>query len=330
MTWEDINIQIEKLTPAQKETISIEAETTYSYDEGSPIVCIYYTREETDEEERQMAEKRPIKLVLTQQRDYRAPSGSGGGPKPFGEVTPEIRNWLCGQLDEVQKYFYSDFEQFPELPAVAKVRLIDKATAKSHRPNRLFSKENAPIIQALQPNLLLVSLTKIALSRLKHEILTDPTIEGKHNISTIQSITPFKKDEAISPYLSAAVNDGKPIKIKLFDYHNQYQNIKLLEYFNGLFHKGQNKRQAVLEEMKYGIEPIYKLTSYADTDLERLKGFIGIQSLSPFPNYSCSFAPDESRGSAPCQLPPPSPGVDYPIVGLLDSGVADSVPSIAP
>ena len=81
----------------------------------------------------------PIKVVLPSDSDVSRPEPGGGPRKQFGEVTPEIRQGLINQLDDVEQHFRRKFSRFPNTPAVARVVLKREALAKSHRPSGLLT-----------------------------------------------------------------------------------------------------------------------------------------------------------------------------------------------
>ncbi|MFN8655617.1 MAG: hypothetical protein U0105_04710 [Candidatus Obscuribacterales bacterium] len=87
----------------------------------------------------------PIKVVIAQDSDYFVPESGGGSRTVFGEVTGELRQSLSDQVSTVERDFADSFKRFPDVPAVAKVKLKKEALAKSHRPHSLFSDRTCPI-----------------------------------------------------------------------------------------------------------------------------------------------------------------------------------------
>lgn len=71
-----------------------------------------------------MGERRnnPILRVAQRDQDYRPPeSGGGGTTKEIVEVTPQLRENLCGKIGEISASLDDSFRLWPEIPAVAKL-----------------------------------------------------------------------------------------------------------------------------------------------------------------------------------------------------------------
>ena len=74
----------------------------------------------------------PIKVVISKDSDFVAPQPGGSDFEPLDPVTPEVRASLSSQVRAVQSTLTQAFAKW-ELPGVAKVKLKDKALAKTKR-----------------------------------------------------------------------------------------------------------------------------------------------------------------------------------------------------
>jgi hypothetical protein len=90
--------------------------------------------------------------------------------------------------------------------------------------------------------------------------------------------------------------------------------------------------QIEMERLEYSSGlTIYRLTGVSPEHYERLSQFIGTQSLGLFPEFHVVRPASQPVGRlTPATFPPPKKGVDYPIVGLIDTGIAPGNPFLAP
>lgn len=270
-----------------------------------------------------MAENRrlPLKVVPLLQDDLYKPEGSGGEKKVFDDVTPESRGKLAAQVIEVRGRFEQAFQEFPNVPAVARAKLKPQAIAKSHRPTSVLSAKTCPIIGAEGIGDLLVSVTQQGLERLARRIERVRTKVGIANLSTLQSFTAFE------PQVETL--DGETAKVKLFRHQSSLLDSAVDDSFSRVV-----RRYGIREphEVKYGRGlKIYRLPLKRPEIVEALRGFVGTQSVGPFPVYlpvrSTSIP---VRNAAPQDFPTPQPGTDHPLVGIVDSGTREDDPYLTP
>lgn len=263
----------------------------------------------------------PLKVVPLLEGDLYTPEPGGGPKKVFGEVTPETRGQLAAEVMGIQKHFVHAFAAHPNLPAVARVKIKPEAVAKSHRPLTVLSKHTCPIIGAEGLGQLLVSVTAQGLENLARRIETDRTQVGIANLSTLESFTAFR------PLIE--VPEDAIVKVKLFRHHDSSYDTELDKVFRQVVrHFGIRDPR----EIRYGRGlKIFRL-HLKESELETaLKNYVGTQSVGPFPVYH----PVRSnaipvRRAAPDDFPNPRVGVDYPIIGVVDSGTAVNDPYLSP
>jgi len=267
----------------------------------------------------------PIKVVIPQERDYFRPSHGGGDPKEFVDVTTEVRGSLVAQLERVNNYFNPMFQKFPRTPAVARVTLRKQALAKSYRPDNLLNTNTCPIIGVEGFGELLVSVQPQSLELLADNVRTVNTKTGIADISTIQSIVPYTTSdvlgsEGVNALKDEMKNSRHPVKLRLFQHYNTILNDRVLHSFREQI---EELNMPFPEEVNYypGMK-IFRVEEIWEDLLNPLVQFIGTQRLSVFPRYQVLRTESTPlREALDSDFPPPDEKYDYPLVGVIDSGI---------
>src|SRR5690242_10963166 len=110
----------------------------------------------------------PIKLILPNQGKERLVPTGGTTPVPFRPVDVAYRRRLSTQVNAARQTITSQTSKTRIAPM--RVKLLPEASAKSHRPERLFSSDSCPIIGAGRLGEIFVKATAAGLGRLVHEI----------------------------------------------------------------------------------------------------------------------------------------------------------------
>ena len=267
----------------------------------------------------------PIKVVFPKKdRDYRPNNPGGGSSTEFVPVTRDLRESLNEQVKGVAEYFNQAFRLSADVPAVARVRLRPQAIAKSHRPTDLFTPDTCPIIGGNDAGELFVSVRPRGLARLNAAIDENETDYMKANISTIQEIEPYRSDDALAnARLDTAARQADEAsvtaKVRLFNHLTASDNDAVEREFRRIAQEGDIAR---VEAMNYaeGLR-LYRVTSNATELLSRLANFVGVQSVSAFPEFRVvKTASRQLFDITAAHFPPPIPGRDYPLVGIIDTG----------
>lgn len=279
-------------------------------------------------------EKRlPIKSIGISNSDFHRPVVSGSTKVFDKNVLSQTRLQLSTEVAEVQAAFAQVFASEPSLPAVAKVKLKEKAYAKSYRPTELFSDNGCPIISVRHFGELLTSVTPSGLTSLRSAILGDTRVKSEANISTIETIEPYTAVDAVPigiDVLQELIEEGlDSLKFKLFQHDTAGQNQALLAAF---FRRIKELGLELPEEIHYadGLK-IFNIKRPSLEAAQSLMNFVGTQSMSPFPSYKlvrkeCSIV----RPALPEHFAKPNPGITYPVLGLIDSGVDPTDSVLAP
>lgn len=265
--------------------------------------------------------KLPIKVIPVLKDDMVHPENRGGPKKLFREVDREFRETIEAQVLQIRDHFQESFRRLPQVPAVAKVTVRKDAVAKSHRPYGIFNEKTCPIIGSEGLDQILVSVTGPGLERLATEVRLSQAKDKIANISTLELLEPVK------PQIEIPTED-EFAKVKLFRHHLPARDANLELAFVKLL----NELGLDGSEVIYGAGlKIYKVEAENRNALQEMGLFVGIQSLGAFPTYySVRTASTPVRAADPSDFPLPQADVNYPIVGLIDSGIAPDDPFLAP
>lgn len=257
----------------------------------------------------------PLKLVLSRKNDTQPNFANGGGPKFFGEVTPEMQEMLQRQLKNIENFYDNVFEESKNVPMVAKVVMIDSAISKSNKPNRFC--KNLPIIGTDTLNEIYVKVTKEGIKQTIDEIGTLPAKEFKANMTAIKEIVPVYPSEKLTGF---SLNEGtKTIKVKNFNFQDDLSNLQASKYF---------EEKLVQSDLKFKFKDYTKNVKFYEVevknndDIEFISNIGVVKSIEQFHSYSMSV--DETQESDSIFIMDKFDFEDTEeIIGIIDSGIAD-------
>ena len=266
-------------------------------------------------------ERLPIQVVIPREKDYSA-NKPGGSKKFLCPYTEELRLNFENQCKSLQLSFKDSFEQFPATPCIGKVVMKEKAIAKSHKPTALFKSSTCPIIGTERLNEVLIKVTPQGLNHLINNVKSASTKDVKINLTKIQNIVPYSITDKIAIENFDSISAiSKPIKVKLFAFDDEADN----QYFTRGFEKllDQLGLQNQFSKPIYGENlNIYKIKCIEKEKINLIAAYPGVRKISFFPHYACDFPNIISAGKQIENLPMPTEGVDYPIIGIIDSGIS--------
>ncbi len=263
-----------------------------------------------------MADRRPIRLVLTEDRDLTSVPASGGPRKVFKEVDESFRQNISKDLDAIEEKF-SEQLTTQNLPVVATATLEGEALAKSHRPETLFTPQTCPIIGWDSIGSLRLSVTESGLRRLRRQVSQGSTQNIIADLSTLIEIRPFEPSlDAIQPFAAQDAGRSRPLKLKIFNHHDSELNDRLTKSLATILgSKGD------LQQLTYSSEMIvYRIDEPSEELIQKLSSFVGTQSLMPLPTFSLTAQYMPVGVTNDQSFPPPNDEEEYPLVGLIDSG----------
>lgn len=229
-----------------------------------------------------MGEKNlPIKLVLQKASDTQKNQG-GGNIKFFCDVTQELQDAMTEKLEGILSYYESVFQESDLIPAVGKITVRTEAIAKSHKPNDFC--RNCPIIGNEDLGEIYIKVSKKGIEDTLKLIQNPPSERFRANMTAITDIEPITASEKISTDLSRISSEGyfdvvrKRIKIKLFDFDDDFDNIQLTEYvMRKISEFGFSDKH---ELITYGDRiKLIKLEVQSYDDIIKLAGINGVKSI---------------------------------------------------
>lgn len=134
----------------------------------------------------QTADRLPIKLIMPNQGKQKKVPGGGSPPKPFRTVDDTFRNSLSVQITAAQKAVSPHIKEIGATPV--RVKLIAKASAKSHRPENIFSDQTCPIVGAGRLGELFIKATSEGLSKLNDIVRNGQSDRIIKELSCIEAI----------------------------------------------------------------------------------------------------------------------------------------------
>jgi len=232
----------------------------------------------------------------------------------------------------VESYFDTWFVESPGIPAVARVVLKKEALAKSHRPSALFA-ASCPILGCRKLGELLISVTRAGLRNLSQRVRTDKGRAAEADISTIDAIEPFTADDAIGATGRKALRDDlrrkcNELRVRLFLHTEDEANAKLQRRFGDTVTRlGLPKP----DEVNYarGMK-IFRLINVKPSHIGELARFAGTQSVGTFPHYTLKTSSTRVRDADPRRFTRPDPKADYPVIGIVDTGINPHHPILSP
>lgn len=275
----------------------------------------------------------PIQVVLPRKEDVQKVD-PGGSKKYMGECTPELRQQLASQFQNLLDYYQQNMAEYPSVPCVGKVTMKDKAIAKTHKPTRLLSPDNCPIIGSGNLNEIYIKVTRPGVEHSINEILRSQTEDLMINLTKIERVEPYKPEDIVENLEIRTIHhtkDGKiePLKIKLFDYRDETDNQSNLQEFISLI--GKLGLSGQLTEVKYSSQmKIFKLICDNPQSINKIISFSGVKQISFFPKYFSALNEIREVEKLLQNLPLPEPGIEYPIIGIVDSGIKPGHPFLEP
>ncbi|MDR1405094.1 MAG: S8 family peptidase [Candidatus Methanoplasma sp.] len=260
----------------------------------------------------------PIQVVSPRNLDYSAVNG-GGSTKELEPYTPEMRESISKQCMNLKTVLNKTFLQFPAQPCVGKVVMKEKAIAKTHKPTELFKEDTCPIIGTEMINEILIKVTPDGLDKLIRNLDTFDTKKVRANITKIESIMDYSVSGKINIQGSELdYKQSQSLKIKLFTFDNENDNLRSVESFeNHLERLGIDKKR-----LNYGSKlRIYKLNCIGKDVLREVAEHPAVHKISLFPSYVCGPMSVSDADRMMKDLPKPDPNEEYPVIGMIDSGI---------
>tara|TARA_R110001583_G_scaffold20543_1_gene78995 strand:- start:2592 stop:5279 length:2688 start_codon:yes stop_codon:yes gene_type:complete len=266
-----------------------------------------------------MAKKNlPIKLFQKRQKidDRRVEGMSSNIPPKWqlgGEELLARANSLLEPLNELDTFFDTRDKARSFIPATLRVDIDDNAIAKSHRTdiqklfNGQFSKNN--IIGFIDSNSAIVKVDSIEDSKVIRRNIKNYNQNPKA-ISAVEAVKVFE------PFI-ADIEKNETVKISLID----FLNYEINNAVKVSFEKYCKQKNVDIIETNYSSGLIiFKIKNVTKAQLDSISDFEALESITFMPKYSVGM--DLLGTTEALEVKDPIEGEEYPIIGVLDSGIA--------
>ncbi|MBN2826650.1 MAG: S8 family peptidase [Tissierellales bacterium] len=263
----------------------------------------------------------PIKFFQKRISDERKTEGGGSKTEPKWLLNEEDLATRSQEFSELIDYeielLRNRTKEFDFIPTVLNLTIDDNAIAKTHRTaiKKVFNVNNkSNIIGFSKANNLLVKIDSV-----------EDALEIKENIghfnknpialSAIEDLSSFEPLVLVDEHAVTGLENS--YKISLLNYYDTAMNNAV----KATFEKFCQTIDVELKETFYSPDLIiYKAKKINADNLRELKSFAALESFSFMPRYQVSLDCLEDKIDVPIKKP--IDGVEYPIVGILDSGIA--------
>lgn len=276
-----------------------------------------------------MADKNlPIKFFQKRQKDEMDTEGGGGGKLPKwanAELLGEKASYVRSVLSDISKSLAEKAKRNNYVPSVIKLKVNEDALAKTYR------REIGNLFNVGKLNIIGVNGEDEVLVKIDNENDLQAIIKKFSNINdafpsvtTLVGISAITNAEEYKPQIEVEPNTETVLKVKLFNYGNSDLNGIVIK----LFESYCNEKKLPFERAMYsGDLNIYRLTAITPDAFDELKDFDGVQLVAEMPTYDITM--DELTEENTIAVKKPKDGQTYPVVGVLDTGIAD-IPHLAP
>jgi len=272
----------------------------------------------------------PIKLIMPKQGRERRVQGGGSKAVPFRDVDDKFRGGLAKQLAAATEAIKAQMQELGAAPL--RVKLVPKASAKSHRPETLFNEKTCEIVGAGKLGELFVKATPAGLDRLAERIQkahSELLIKELSSVEAIEAVTPAFRRRGLAPQeilkRSARGERGFRTRVRLFDFGEANEQRALVRSL----HATCEQRRIRLNSAGYSPESyVFGAECKSAEDVEALSKLVAVRSISGMPLIRML----RPKMFNPMKLPklPSRAEVagEVPVVVVVDSGISTALPEL--
>lgn len=257
----------------------------------------------------------PIKIFEKRKGYDDRDTEGGGSDKPpkwvlSGEELTKRSQHLVSCVSDITKEYRNSLKN-KKLPLVVTSQLSDDAIAKSHRDRivNVLESDNKDNVIGFYGDRCILSMitTEVVLNNIEHSLAN---LDNDILISSLSDMEIFK------PYIDK-VEEENVYKVKLINYNDFDLNTATKRLFVQLC---SNNHINLVGGVKYTSElTIYKVIVDSLDQLEILEDFEGLYSVTPMEKIEASLDFFEADVEVPIKMP--NEDDNYPIVGVLDTGI---------
>ena len=272
-----------------------------------------------------------IKVIMPKQGTERKVPDGGTPTRPFRTVDAKYRSRLSSQVTAIRTAIAPQIKTAGAAPV--RVKLLSKAVAKSHRPERLFSPQSCPIVGGGSLGELFVKATLEGLDRLGKIIddnRSDQITKELSCVEMIEPVTPVYRRSRLDAeevlQRSPRGKHGFITRVRLFNFGADRGQPKLVEDF-----KITCRKRGITVRSNRGYLPssfTYEIECRDVEDVEVLSNIVGVRSIAPMPLIR-TIRP-RTFAAKPLPPLPKADNVtgDFPVVVVVDSGISDKNPGL--
>lgn len=267
----------------------------------------------------------PFQRIPFQRADLSAPENNGGGNKELVPVTAEYRATLIGALATAAERLRPEIEIHPASQGVLVFKLRDTAIAKSHRPNTLAAEAGLQLAGVARIEEMLVAANAASLHSLARVIHSRNTKQIRANLSAIETIQAWDQTRRMAASALQLRQRGR-VLLSLFRFNAADATARNVDALRGLLQRFNVHAEELVQ--RWG-PPIFRVNMDAVSDeaLGVLSVFPGLRSIFPEPRAHSAAT---GAGFVPGPVPPPTPGMQLPVVGVFDTGASAGATSLRP
>ena len=260
----------------------------------------------------------PIKLFDKRKEvDERRVEGGGDSdniPKwvlPIEALGERVNEFVSTIVESAEEFKTRDQDRL-FIPSAIRVEIDENATAKSHRSEikKIFNVNRKTNLIGFDGDRTIL----IKIDNEKDAVAIEANIKnirvnqvGLSAITKIQTFEPEIIEEKHSDALKVSILN--------------YQDFELNNAVKASFEMFCSKHNIQFKKTNYSPELIiYKIVDNNEVTIDALKEFEAIESISFMPKYEVVLDLTDDAGQL--EVKKPLPNIDYPIVGILDSGIA--------
>lgn len=272
----------------------------------------------------------PIKIINKRvEVDERKPEpGFGGNIPSFVLKDDKLKQKalsLKGKLNETREEANNKFEKYKSLPIVIKAKVNDDALAKSYRKELIELITNSKsdnVFGMSEEQELLIRIDEIKeLDTISNNL--EAFAENAIAISGIDSIKVSNPQMVLKEDVQQA-EEKLTYKIKLMDFNNKYINVQVENVFYNIL----EAKKVKFDKVRYSENLyVYKVVCDSLETFDELSDFSPLQSIVPMPKIT--VVTDSFFEESFFKIPEFKKDENYPIVGILDSGV-DNLTQLGP
>lgn len=265
----------------------------------------------------------PIKKVNLTENNITS-NTAGGSVKFFGEYNEETKKFIKNEFNQIYSYYQDFFEEHGDVPIASKVVMKKEAIAKSHKPKDLL--RDLPIVGGNSIDEIIIRVSKVGLNSTIQKIDHSPSDKVKANMTAIEEIIPINPESIISLNLKETIsNNGQSpinVKVKLFDFNDEYYNKQIFHYVVEEFKKAEFIESYKFHDLSKSLQ-LFDVNLKSANSINLLSKINGIKSIDIFQKFSAISGLEVNfSDKSIAEIYSEEEEISNYIIGIFDSGIS--------